>query len=114
MIESQIDVLNKDYNATGLQFVLKNTSRTVNATWFKEAGPEEYVILTLWLALSLIPLCFRQLQTDMKSTLRKGGPNDLNVYTVGFASGSGQGLLGYATFVTTHFQSHHSLIWIIL
>ena len=114
MIQSQVDVLNKDYNATGLQFVLKNTSRTVNATWFQEAGPEEYVILSLSSEPSLIPLCFRQLQTDMKSTLRKGGPNDLNVYTVGFASGSGQGLLGYATFVTTHARSHRWLIMSIL
>lgn len=34
----------------------------------------------------------------MKNALRKGGAADLNVYTVGFTSGSGQDLLGYATF----------------
>ena len=34
----------------------------------------------------------------MKSTLREGTEADLNVYTVGFTSGSGAGLLGYATF----------------
>ena len=37
-------------------------------------------------------------QTAMKTQLRKGGPNALNVYSVGFVSGSGAGLLGYATF----------------
>jgi len=34
----------------------------------------------------------------MKNQLRKGGANTLNVYTVGFASDSLKGLLGYATF----------------
>lgn len=33
----------------------------------------------------------------MKQSLRVGGASDLNVYTVGFQQGSGQGLLGYAT-----------------
>ncbi|KAJ7927453.1 hypothetical protein B0H13DRAFT_2312409 [Mycena leptocephala] len=32
-----------------------------------------------------------------ESPLRAGGSQDLNIYTVGFASGSGAGLLGYAT-----------------
>jgi len=34
----------------------------------------------------------------MKNQLRQGGPNALNVYTVGFASGEATGLLGYSTF----------------
>lgn len=34
----------------------------------------------------------------MKNKLRKGGADALNVYTVGFVSGSGVGLLGYASF----------------
>ena len=34
----------------------------------------------------------------MKNQLRTGGAADLNVYTVGFNSGSGAGLLGYSTF----------------
>lgn len=34
----------------------------------------------------------------MKSQLRVGGADALNVYTVGFTSGSGSGLLGYSTF----------------
>lgn len=34
----------------------------------------------------------------MKSALRQGGSADLNLYSVGFTSGSGEGLLGYSTF----------------
>jgi hypothetical protein len=38
----------------------------------------------------------------MKKALRKGGPADVNVYTVGFRSEAGQGSLGYATFPSTY------------
>jgi hypothetical protein len=76
----QINVLNADYNATGITFVFKNTTRTLNADWFTNVGPDE------------------KQQTDMKEALRQGKENALNVYTVGFAAGSGEGLLGYATF----------------
>lgn len=38
----------------------------------------------------------------MKEALREGGAADLNVYTVGFNSGSGEGLLGYATFPSSY------------
>ena len=37
----------------------------------------------------------------MKTQLRKGEANALNVYTVGFATGDAAGLLGYATFPTS-------------
>jgi hypothetical protein len=38
----------------------------------------------------------------MKSALRKGSAAALNVYSVGFKSGSGAGLLGYATFPSSY------------
>ncbi|KAJ7485522.1 hypothetical protein FB451DRAFT_1554416 [Mycena latifolia] len=38
----------------------------------------------------------------MKIAHRKGGRRDLNVYSVGFVSGPGQGLLGYATFPSAY------------
>ncbi|CAL1701545.1 unnamed protein product [Somion occarium] len=79
-IADQITVLNEDYAGSGLSFSLAATTRTVNSQWFNQVGPDS------------------SLQTTMKNQLRQGGANALNVYTVGFASGSGAGLLGYATF----------------
>lgn len=38
----------------------------------------------------------------MKNLLHKGGPADLNVYSVGFNGGPGKGLLGYATFPSSY------------
>ncbi|KIY45866.1 zincin [Fistulina hepatica ATCC 64428] len=79
-IEEQMSVLNDDFEDTGLSFSLGNTQRIVNQTWFSEVGPDE------------------DLQTEMKSQLRSGSVSDLNVYSVGFETGSGAGLLGYSTF----------------
>lgn len=79
-IQSQIDVLNRDYTGTGLSFELQNVTRILNATWFNNVAPETDV------------------QTEMKNTLRKGDAKTLNLYTVGFTTGNAQGLLGYATF----------------
>ena len=39
-IESSIKVLNADYASCGVSFSLAGTDRTLNATWFNEAGPE--------------------------------------------------------------------------
>jgi hypothetical protein len=79
-IQAQIDILNKDYASSQISWTLVSTDRIVNAEWFNNAGPDS------------------QEQTDMKKSLRQGGPGALNVYSVGFTGGSGQGLLGYATF----------------
>ncbi|KAJ7860890.1 hypothetical protein B0H13DRAFT_1116880 [Mycena leptocephala] len=59
---------------------LREPSRTANTDWFNNAAPSTTQ------------------QTDMKNLLRVGGKGDLNVYTVGFTSGSGAGLLGYSTY----------------
>jgi len=79
-ITTQIDVLNAAFSETGLSFALVNTTRTLDANWFQNVGPETTE------------------QNDMKQALRAGGPGDLNLYSVGFQSGAGEGLLGYATF----------------
>jgi hypothetical protein len=57
--------MNQDYAATGYNFVLAGTTRTVNSDWFNNAAPGT------------------SQQTSMKNTLRQGGAADLNVYTVG-------------------------------
>ena len=79
-----MDVLNADFSGSGLTFTLAATTRTVNSQWFNRVGPSS------------------SLQTAMKRALREGGAADLNVYTVGFNSGSGAGLLGYATFPSSY------------
>lgn len=83
-IADQISVLNADYADSGYSFTLAQTTRTLNADWFNNAGPGN------------------DQQTAMKSALRVGGAATLNLYSVGFVSGSGQGLLGYATFPSSY------------
>ncbi|KAF9468892.1 metalloprotease [Collybia nuda] len=79
-LAAQISTMNKAYAGSGFSWVLASTSRTVNSDWFNNAAPST------------------SQQTAMKRALRTGGAADLNVYTVGFVSGSGAGLLGYSTF----------------
>lgn len=80
-INSQIAVLNSAYaGSTGgvntpFRFVLTAVDRTTNATWYT-AGPGTAA------------------ETAMKSALRQGGKNALNIYS----SNPGGGLLGWATF----------------
>ena len=63
-----MQVLNDGFVNTSLSFNLAAITRTVNADWFKNAG--------------LGPPRTAQ-QTAMKQALRKGGPADLNIYSVG-------------------------------
>jgi hypothetical protein len=79
-IQAQIDVLNQDYSGSGLIFQLQNTTRTLAPTWFNIVAPDT------------------DLQTAMKNALRQGDAKTLNLYTVGFNTGDGHGLLGYSTF----------------
>ncbi|KAF9647058.1 metalloprotease [Thelephora ganbajun] len=79
-ISDSVTVLNQDYSPSSVSFSLAGTTRTLNSDWFNNAGPGS------------------SQQTAMKNALRQGGANALNVYSVGFTSGSGAGLLGYATF----------------
>ncbi|KAG8994011.1 hypothetical protein FRB90_000544 [Tulasnella sp. 427] len=83
-ITNQISVMNSKYASCGISFTLAGTDFTTNSDWFKNAGPNS------------------SQQTAMKSALHKGGAGALNIYTVGFTSGSGAGLLGYATFPSSY------------
>ena len=81
MINAQIAVLNDSYAGqtggtdTPFRFTLAGTTRTTNASWFNGCDQSS-------------------IETAMKSALRVGGPETLNVYTCN----PGGGLLGWATF----------------
>ncbi len=57
--------MNTAYAGSGLTFTLAGIDHTTNSNWFNNVGPDG------------------SQQTQMKSSLRKGGVNTLNVYTVG-------------------------------
>ncbi|MEZ4401653.1 MAG: zinc metalloprotease [Kofleriaceae bacterium] len=77
-IASQISVLNAAYASTGWQFNLVSTDRTTNATWYTCSGGT----------------C----ESQMKSALRQGSADDLNIYS----NNMGGGLLGWATFPSSY------------
>lgn len=77
-INAQISVLNNAYAASGWQFHLNSTDVTANNTWFTCSGGT----------------C----ETQMKTALRKGTADDLNIYT----NNMGGGLLGWATFPSSY------------
>uniref|UniRef100_A0A8H8CR92 Peptidase M43 pregnancy-associated plasma-A domain-containing protein n=1 Tax=Psilocybe cubensis TaxID=181762 RepID=A0A8H8CR92_PSICU len=83
-IKSQIAVLNRDFKSTGVQYRLAKVTRYISKRWFNGVAPEG------------------AMQTEMKQKLRKGGPETLNVYTVGFHNTQAEGLLGHATFPTDY------------
>jgi hypothetical protein len=64
-LDDQVDVMNTAYSGFGITWVRGNTTRTVNANWFNNVGPDS------------------SSQTTMKNQLRIGGKAALNVYTVG-------------------------------
>jgi hypothetical protein len=74
-IDAQIDVLNAAYGSQNWKFVLNSVDVTVNDDWFVTAPGEAS-------------------ETKMKTSLRKGTAQDLNLYSANI----GQGLLGWATF----------------
>lgn len=78
-ITNQINVLQADHGSK-FKFVLNSTTFTLNDDWFNNTAPGTAQ------------------QDAMKKNLHKGRSRSLNIYTVGFSSGSGAGLLGYASF----------------
>lgn len=75
-ISASISALNSGYSGTGYSFYLAGSETTTNSNWFNNVNQGTSA------------------EASMKNTLRKGGANALNVYTVKFTGG----LLGYATF----------------
>ncbi len=77
-ITNQISVLNAAYAASGFVFTLAATDVTANNTWYTSTGGTS--------------------ETQMKTALRMGTADDLNVYI----NGMGGGLLGWATFPSSY------------
>ncbi len=78
-ITDQMSVLNAAYAGTGWQFTLVATDRTTNATWYT-AGPGTAA------------------ERAMKTALRQGSADDLNIYS----TNPGGGYLGWATFPSSY------------
>ncbi|MCP3140628.1 zinc metalloprotease [Pyxidicoccus xibeiensis] len=75
MINDQMTVLNDAYRAWGWTFNLVQTTRTTNSSWFNSCDNTT-------------------VETQMKTALRQGTADDLNIYSCNPAGG----LLGWATF----------------
>jgi hypothetical protein len=74
-IDAQLNVLNAAYGKAGWKYVLKSVDVTANDDWYTcEPGKPS--------------------EKNMKTALRKGNADDLNLYTANI----GGGLLGWATF----------------
>jgi hypothetical protein len=78
-IASQIQVLNNAFAGTGWSFNLAATTRTTNSTWYNGCYSSSTA-------------------AQMKSALRQGSADDLNIYSCNPSSG----ILGYATFPSNY------------
>lgn len=79
MITAQMNVLNAAYAGTGWSFNLVSTDTTANDTWYTVTSGSAA-------------------ETAMKTALRQGSADDLNIYSANI----GQGLLGWATFPSSY------------
>ena len=82
MVNDQMRVLNNAFAPTGWAFNLVETDITTNATWYNNCASG-------------------RTETQMKSALRKGSADDLNIYSCN----PGGGLLGWATFPSSYDRS---------
>jgi Pregnancy-associated plasma protein-A len=79
MINDQMRVLNDAFLSTGISFTLVSVDRTTNDTWYNLSSGTTA-------------------ETQMKTALRKGGKDALNIYSANL----GGGLLGWATFPSSY------------
>ncbi len=79
MITNQMNVLNSAFGTWGWTFNLAATTRTTNSSWFNTCDQSST-------------------ETAMKTALRQGSADDLNVYSCN----PGGGLLGWATFPSSY------------
>jgi len=77
-ITNQINILNAAYATSSFSFSLVSTDNTTNSSWYTSTGGST--------------------ETAMKTALRKGGSNALNLYL----NNMGGGLLGWATFPSSY------------
>ena len=87
-ISSQVKVLNDAYAGSGFSFTLAGTDTTVNSAWYNGLDHGSTA------------------ESQMKSALRKGGKNALNIYSADLAGG----LLGWATFPTRNIGSNDGVV----
>jgi hypothetical protein len=73
----QVKTLNTDYANAGITWKLANVTQIQNERWFNALSEND--------------------DGELKDTHHQGGPNTLNVYTVGFNEGPASSLLGYAS-----------------
>jgi hypothetical protein len=78
MITEQMKVLNEGFAQMGWVFNRVATTRTDNSTWYNG--------------------CYGTSETAMKTALRQGSADDLNIYTCNPSNG----ILGYATFPSSY------------
>lgn len=78
-INAQMRVLNNAFASTPFQFQLVSTDYSANDAWYNVGYGSTA-------------------ERDMKATLRRGGPESLNIYSANL----GNGLLGWATFPSSY------------
>ncbi len=81
MITDQMNVLNNAFAGWGWSFNRIVTTRTTNANWYNG--------------------CYGSYETAMKTALRQGSADDLNIYSCNPSNG----ILGYATFPSSYTSS---------
>jgi hypothetical protein len=86
-ISQQLSVLNNAYASSGFRFTLAGTDTTNNSSWYNLSQGSSA-------------------ERSMKSTLRKGTMDDLNIYTANLSGG----LLGWATFPKASYDAMDGVV----